>query len=279
MSTSGAVYLTAPSVGSCVAGQISDSDKNAVLARINGIRARHGLPSVSYDASDDSAAAAAALYMVANGSLTHTPSTGGRCYTSEAARLAGTSNLYMASSSGSTRTMASTDAITAYLIDSGVSSLGHRRWILYPFLAFTSFGRVDADDGKSMASALRTIGGAASSVSMSNDFVAYPYGSYPASDVSTSEYLSFSVIASKTSAYANGGSQVSFSGATLTVTNASGTALTVSDRIEDYTGYGLANSLQWKVAGLVDGGSYTVNIRGVSVNGSNRDFSYGFQLQ
>lgn len=277
-SSSDAAYATTPAVSNCVAGQISDADKSAVLSRLNEIRARHGLAAVSYDTADDAAAAAAALYMVANGGLTHTPSNSGSCYTSEAARLAGTSNLYMASS-GNTRTMPSTDAITAYLVDSNVNSLGHRRWILYPFLASTSFGRVDADDNKSMASALRTIGGAASSASMSNDFVAYPYGSYPASDFSTNWFLSFSVLASKTNAYANGNSQVSFSGAAITVTNASGSTLTISERIEDYAGYGLANSLQWKVAGLASGGSYTVQISGVSVNGSNRDFSYGFQLQ
>ncbi|MEN3110077.1 CAP domain-containing protein [Uliginosibacterium paludis] len=277
-SVSGVSYTVSPQVSNCVAGQVSTADKNAVLARINEIRSRHGLPAVTYDSSDDAAAAAAALYMVANGELTHTPDSSGSCYTSEAARLAGKSNLYMAGGSN-TRNMASADSVTAYLVDSNVSTLGHRRWVLYPFLASTSFGRVDSDDGKSMASALRTIGGAASSVSMTNDFVAYPYGSYPSSDFSTSWYLSFSAIASKTSAYANGNSQVSFSGATITVTNASGQSLTVSDRIENYEGYGLANSLQWKVAGLASGGSYTVTINGVTVNGASRNYSYGFQLQ
>ncbi len=277
-SASGVAYAVSPQVSTCTAGQVSSADKDAVLARLNEIRSRHGLPAVSYDSSDDAAAAAAALYMVANGSLTHTPSSSGSCYTSEAARLAGTSNLYMAGGSN-TRNMASADAVTAYLVDSNVSSLGHRRWVLYPFLKATTFGRVDSDDGKSMASALRTIGGAASSVSMTNDFVAYPYGSYPAKDFSTSWYLSFSAIASKTNAYANGNSQVSFSSAAITVTNASGQSLTVSDRVENYEGYGLANSLQWKVAGLASGGSYTVTITGVSVNGTSRDYSYGFQLQ
>lgn len=275
---SGVAYTVTPQVSNCVAGQVSSADKNAVLARINEIRNRHGLPTVTYDSSDDAAAAAAALYMVANGELSHTPSSSGSCYTSEAARLAGTSNLYMAGGSN-TRNMASADAVTAYLVDTNVSTLGHRRWVLYPFLASTTFGRVDSDDGKSMASALRTIGGAASSVSMTNDFVAYPYGSYPASDFSKSWYLSFSAIASKTNAYANGKSQVSFASASISVTDASGNALTVSDRDENYDGYGLANSLQWKVAGLASGGSYTVTISGVIVNGASRNYSYGFQLQ
>lgn len=273
------VYATAPVVASCTPGVVSDGEKTAVLARINEIRARHGLPAVSYDSTADQDSAAAALYMVANSTLTHTPSSSGACYTQAAYNLASTSNLYYASG-GSTLSMASTDAITAYLVDSGVSSLGHRRWILYPFFGSTSFGRADADSGAArMASSLRTIGGEASSVSMSNDFVAYPYGNYPAKDFSTSWYLSFSVVASKTNRYANGSAQVSFANATISVAAPDGSQLAITDRSEDYSGYGLANSLQWKASGLNTGTTYTVTIANATVNGASRNFSYNFTLQ
>jgi hypothetical protein len=40
----------------------------------------------------------------------------------------------------------------------------------------------------------------------------------------------------------------------------------------------MPNHLQWKVAGLTTGVTYTVKIAGVSVNGVQRDYSYTFSL-
>lgn len=176
-----------------------------------------------------------------NSTLTHEPSSSGACYTQAAYDLAGTSNLYYASGSN-TLSMASTNAISAYLIDYDVSSLGHRRWILFPFFGATSFGRADADGSSGhIASSLCTIGG-------------------------------------ETCRYANGSSQVSSANATIGVATTSGNPLTVTDRAEDYTGYGLAKSLQWKVSGLATGTTYTVTIANVTVNGATRSFSYDFTL-
>lgn len=280
--SSSALYTTQPVVSTCTPGVVSDSEKTAVLSKLNAYRARHGLPDVSYDSSDDDAAAQAALYMVANKTLTHTPSSDGTCYTSEAYRLASTSNLYYATSSGDTRSMGSADSITAYLDDVDVSSLGHRRWILYPFFAKTTFGRADGDSASSasgvMASALRTIGNAATSVSMTNDFVAFPYGSYSTSEFSPTWYLSFSVVASKTNANANGNTYVDLDNAQISVTDGNGSSLNISSQLTNYDGYGLPNSLQWKVSGLAAGGSYTVLISDVTVNGETRSFTYDFQL-
>ncbi|KAF7600860.1 MAG: hypothetical protein CGU28_00290 [Candidatus Dactylopiibacterium carminicum] len=281
--SSASVYATLPSVAGCSVGALNDSERTAVLARLNGIRDRHGLPSVSYDSSDDSAAAQAAMYMVANRSLTHTPSGNGNCYTSEASRLAGTSNLYYSSAWGSsTLSQASTEAIRAYLIDENVSSLGHRRWVLFPFMGATAFGRVDDVSGSTsyMASTLRTIGGERTSVSsMAPDFVAYPHGDYPVSDFAKNWYLSFSAIASKTDRWANGSDHVSFANATIAVSDASGNSLSASDVSHDYSGYGLANSLQWKLDSLQDNVTYTVRIDNVLVNGGTRNYEYSFRLQ
>lgn len=256
-----------------------------MLAKLNAVRARHGLLPVTYDSSEDGPAAEAAMYMVANKALTHTPDTSGLCYTANAARLAGSSNLDMFWGTGyDTQSVPSANSIVDYLIDNGVSSLGHRRWVLYPFLGKTSFGRVDGQpagtSAQYMASVLKVIGNNVSDVSaMTNDFVAYPYGNYPASEFDTSWYLSFSAIASKTNANANGNSQVSFAAATITVTNPSAQSLTVSGQSADYTGYGLPNELQWKVSGLQNNVTYTVTIANVVVNGASRQFQYNFTLQ
>jgi uncharacterized protein YkwD len=283
-SVSSGIYVTAPTVSSCSTGQLKDSERTAVLAKLNAVRTRHGLSAVTYDSSFDTAAAEAAMYMVANKGLTHSPSNSGLCYTSGASTLAGSSNLHLSwTSASTTQNIASSDAIVGYLIDDNVASLGHRRWVLYPFLSKTTYGRVDGQpagtSNKYMASVLKVIGNAASSVSMTNDFVAYPYGSYPASEFSTSWFLSFSVVASKTNANANGNSQVSFASASISVKKPDGTALTISEQSADYTGYGLPNHLQWKAAGLQNGVSYTVTISNVVVNGVTREFVYSFSLQ
>lgn len=271
------LYLVQPDVLSCVTGSLSHSAKQAVLDKLNQVRARHGLLPVEYDSSDDAAAAQAALYMVANNTLSHSPSSSGKCYSSEAARLAGTSNLYMMSSA-STLSAPSEAAIPGYLKDTGVSSLGHRRWVLSPFLGKVSFGRVDGSG--SMASVLRVMGGERSDISpMSNDFVAYPYGNYPGSEYSSDAFLSFSAIVSKTSAWGSGSDQVSYSSASVSVVSAGGENLAISEMSANYEGYGLPNLLKWKAVGLRTNVDYTVTISNVTVNGTARQYQYAFRLQ
>jgi uncharacterized protein YkwD len=276
----GGLYQRQPVVANCDAGELNTAERNKVLDKLNAVRARHGLLPVTYDASDDAASAAAALYMVANKTLTHSPS-GGLCYSSEAATMAGSSNLYM-SYGYNTETSPSAEAIVAYLIDDNVASLGHRRWILSPFLAQITFGRVDGipsgGSQKYMASTLRVMGDERKSLSgMNQDFVAYPQGVYPASEFKTDWYLSFAAIASTSNAWDSGDKQVNYGGATITVTGG-GSTLIVSGVSANYDGYGMPNHLQWKVAGLKTGVTYTVKIAGVSVNGVQRDYSYTFSL-
>ncbi|MEH3160032.1 MAG: hypothetical protein PGN08_14570 [Sphingomonas taxi] len=107
------------------------------------------------------------------------------------------------------------------------------------------------------------------------DFVAYPYGDYPTRYFNTSAYLSFSVIAGRTGAFGANAS-VSFARATVTVTGPGG-ALAVSDVASDNDGYGVANNIQWHVAGLQAGTSYTVRISGVT-GAAQTDYSYTFRI-
>ncbi|MEC5397131.1 CAP domain-containing protein [Uliginosibacterium sp. H1] len=264
---------------------MKDSERQAVLGKLNEIRARHGLLAVTYEAAHDVAAAEAALYMVANRLLTHTPSASGLCYSTNAYNLASTGNLHLGWKSSGTNYdgLASTSSLVGFLIDDDVPSLGHRRWMLDPFLGKTTYGRVDGvPNGTSSvysSSVLKVIGNGRGNVSaMTNDYVAYPQGNYSASEFGKSWFLSFSAIASKTSAGANGGSQVSYATATVTVSGPGGT-LGISEQSADYNGYGLANNLQWKVAGLQNNVDYNVAITNVIVNSSPRTYHYSFRLQ
>jgi hypothetical protein len=269
-------------VATCNAGQLKDSERTTVLNAVNTIRSQHGLLPVTYDSSGDSAAAEAALYMVANTTLTASPSSSGLCYTAAGASLAANGIVSLAAQVTSTQSVASTPFITGFLISLGAADLASRRLLLNPFLGTTTFGRVDGQPvGSSLqyvSTALKVKGNEINDVStMSNDFVAYPYGIYPAGNFNASWYLSFSAIASKTSAAANAGA-VNFASATIAVTDGV-TPLTVTDQAANYQAYGLPNSLQWKVTGLQNNVTYSVTIANVVVNGVTRQYNYTFRLQ
>lgn len=265
-------------MANCYAGVLLNAEKQAALNDLNTIRARHGLPAVSYDASGDNQTAQAALMMVANNALNHTPPTTWKCYSSDGAAGAGSSNLAMLWSSGSTLSVNSTWAIDGFLIDQNVSSLGHRRWLLDPFMSTVSFGRVDSNG--TVAAALKVIGSASQDLSTYSNlnYVAYPYGDYPASQYTGSDYMSFTVIADRTNEYSNGKSQINLDSASITVKDASGNSLAISGQVTDYAGYGVPNALQWKVTGLQNNVQYTVGISNVTVNGVVRSYSYTFKI-
>ncbi|MDB5799823.1 MAG: hypothetical protein JWL63_762 [Rhodocyclales bacterium] len=280
------LYLSDPVIASCDKGVLKDSERTAALDKVNAVRVRHGLLPVTYDATEDDASAEAALYMVANRTITSTPSSSGLCYTADAARLAASSNLFVTfalTAGATTQDVASTRPIVSYLLNSTSPVLSERRRLLNPFLGKITFGRVDGQPvGASqeyMSAVLKVIGNDVANINaMSNDFVAYPYGIYPAGEYATDGYLSFSAIASKTDAAANGGAQVSFAAATITVSDG-GTLLPVTNQAADYSAYGLPNSLQWKVTGLQTNVSYAVQISNVVVNGVTHQYNYTFRLQ
>ncbi len=233
---------------------------------------------MTYDSASDNLTAQAALMMVANNALNHQPPTTWKCYTSDGASGAGSSNLAMLWSSGSTLSVDSTWAVEGFLIDSGVSNLGHRRWVLDPFVSAVSFGRVDSNG--TLAGALKVIGSPTQDLSSYSNlnFVAYPYGDYPAKLYSGSQYFSFTAIADRSSEWANDKTAVNLDNATISVKDAAGNALTVSGKTTDYNGYGVPNILQWQVSNLSNNVQYTVTIGNVTVKNATRSYSYTFRI-
>ncbi len=280
LSSSSGLYDRTPIIDSCDAGLLKMSDKQAVLTEFNAVRALHRLPPVIYDSSADIYTQKSALIGVANAQLTHTPATSMFCYSDEGAQGSGQSNLFLAGG----YTPASTESIARFLIDDNVASLGHRRWVLHPFLSQTSFGRVDGQPrtGSTLrhtATSLRVLGYPDANLSGNDiNYIAYPEGNYPAKYFKHGWFMSFSVLADKGSTFANGQSAVSFNGATIQVTNAGGTALAVSEQSANYAGFGLPNVVQWKVAGTQNNVEYTVRIGNVTVGGQARNYQYTFKV-
>lgn len=274
-----ALYDVAPDVASCRAGTLKASVKADFLAKLNAIRALHQLPAVTYSDFEDAQEAESSLMMAVNRQLSHTPPTSWTCYTAAGGAAAGASNLIGGWGTG-LGFNTEDDYLGSWLTEIGSASIGHRRWILDPFLGKTSYGRVTVvmpDGSRASAASMRVFNFAAGGPVPSNvpAFVAYPFGDYPARYFNTAAYLSFSASPGKTSAF-GANANVGFGGATITVTGPAG-ALAVSNVSSDNDGYGLANNVQWKVAGLQAGVTYTVRITGVT-GSTQSDYSYTFRI-
>ncbi len=121
-------YSTGDGGSTSVAGSTSSAFKEAVILRINAMRALAGVPATvtlldTYSAKDQQAA----LMMSVNDQLNHSPPSTWICYTADGALAAGNSNLDLADNGP--------HAISnGYIADFGDpnGAVGHRRWILYP---------------------------------------------------------------------------------------------------------------------------------------------------
>ena len=142
------------SLSTCQAGASSAASNQATLTALNYVRSLAGLAPVSLNASLNASAQAAALMMSANGALSHSPSSGWKCYTPAGAAAAGRSNLALAYPS-----ISSGQIVDLYMDDPGASNtaVGHRRWVLNPFTTQVGTGST------STANALTVIGPRSSS--------------------------------------------------------------------------------------------------------------------
>lgn len=271
-------YDVQPDIGGCRAGTLKDAVKTEFLARLNEIRARHGLAPVVYSTDEDVQQAESSLMMAANVALSHTPPTSWRCYTAGGSTAAGASNLIGGWGTG--LGFDSEDGLLAgWLREGGTAQLGHRRWILYPFLRKTSYGRVSGtlpDGRRATTASMRVFSfvSAGPAPSTVPPFVGFPQGDYPSRYFALSDYLSFSIVPSTTN---NGADRsVDFSAATVSVRGPSGD-LPITDITRDNDGYGIANNIQWRVTGLAGNTGYTVTIAGVR-GAPQASYSYNFRI-
>ncbi len=274
------LYTVQPNIAGCQTGTLKPEVGARVVAVLNDIRAHHNLPPVTYVSAEESAEMQSSLMMAANGQLSHTPPTNWLCYTSAGATAAGVSNIYLGS--GGLRYSRDADIMVGWLTDIDnivMNNIGHRRWLLYPFLSTVSYGRVAGAYQGSFrdAASIKVINDSQNTAGPLPDFVAYPFQDYPARYFANGALLSFGVIANKSSNFGTN-QQVSYANATITVTQRGGGALAVTNIASDNQGYGLPNNLQWNVTGLQANTIYDVTIANVNVAGNVRSYSYYFRL-
>ena len=270
------LYDTLPDVPSCYEGVLKSAEKEKAFAEVNRIRALAHLPLVTYNSGYDDQMAKSSLIISANMALSHTPSTSDSCYSTEGYEGSSTSNLYKGETYSYSYLSSSASHIQVYLIDLSVDSLGHRRWILDPFLKYVSYGRVDGHPTGSTSivtgSALKVMFNEMQDLSGTTlSFIAYPCGYYPPDLVDLSWYWSFSVLADPLNKYDN--DEVDFSQATITVTGAGG-QMTVTNQGYDTTTYGLPNILKWMVPDAQQEETYHVVIGNVIVDGTAKTYEY-----
>jgi hypothetical protein len=273
-----ALYDVQPDVASCNPGSLKDIIRQEFLARINALRALHNLPAVTYSSTENAQMDQSSLMQALARTLSHTPPTTWTCYTSLGSQGAGSGNLIGGWGTGLPWSTED-DKLAGWMNERYSVSIGHRRWILDPFLGKISYGRVSVQDSsgfRSDAATMKVFGFAVDPPLPSNvpSFVAYPYGDYPVRYFGPTDILSFSAIVNSTSRYANSG--VSFANATIRVTGPNGD-LTITNQAADNVGYGIPNSVQWQVTGLQQNVTYTVRITGVT-GSSTSSYQYTFKI-
>jgi len=285
------LYDQPPDLANCAPGALRSEAKASFLAAFNALRARHGLAPVRYNASADRAAGEAAMMMAANEALSHDPPPSWKCWTAEGAAAAGSSNLLGGVSSPYLAYEDDNAILAEWLIEGDGDEIGHRRWLLDPYLDQTALGRFITvlPGGVRVDSAVMKVfdfpgasrddswgggSGRPRSPTTTPAFVAWPQGDYPAMFFSPRARLSFSISEDPDDGDAFGA--IDFSQAAVAISDGA-QMLPVRDRLWDNEGYGVANSLSWRVDGIVPGRTYAVTISGI--RGAPQDrYAYTFRI-
>jgi hypothetical protein len=258
------LYKVLPDEGNCDPGVLKAKARNRFLTTLNLVRKLHKLPAVSYDTFYNAEMQQATLVQLANDYFTHYPAPGDTCYTAAAASGAGSSNISWSSWQGDPAEYALGWTNDNHNV-SQLMAAGHRRWVLYPNLGYTSYGQVGG------YSAMKVFGfGNQPGYELPDDldYVAFPYKNYPYIMVEKGSYptpWSISIVPSTGSdRYAH------FASATVRVKEAAtGKSLTVRSVYTDMNGYGLRNFLSWMVDGWQYDTQYVVTISNVQMPGGS----------
>lgn len=281
------LYLTAPDVSSCSAGRIQSEEGRRVLEVVNEIRRLHGLGEVGWDPQAEEATQQAALMLALNRRLSHTPSADWVCHSPAGVQGAATSNLHLSVAPSEFDPRPSTDMVVGFLTDvrnRHAGDVGHRRWLLDPFLKRVAFGRVGLvlDGGVQVdAAALSVVSPVASQDGPTRgnihaDHLAWPSGNYPQKYFHPDAYLSFSAVVDPYERAAN--MAVDYREAQVSLRRPDGRTLPVSQLRFDLQPVGLPNHLQFRAEGIEPDVEYEAVIQGVRVEGVARDYRYRFHI-
>jgi hypothetical protein len=308
------VYSVIPDLEKGKIGVLSEEEKKEALNEVNAIRRLHKLPPVIYNNSYQFHMDKAALIIAGKGKLTHFPVVSDKFYSKEGAFGCSHGNLFLEKhtilsfkktdimlenldvkkvlNTLNPKIATAKEIIHAFLIDEKVTTLGHRRWLLNPFLTSTAFGRVDGFTKKSRyhfvtAAALKVVEHYKNKINDNYhnklpDFVAYPFENYPFRLFRRYWFMSFSVIVDKQEFWEN--KKVDFKTATISITDEFGNKVEIFGMAYNNYPTGLPNCLQWKAKHIKLNRVYFVTVSNVLILSKNtkskfRTYRYWFKLE
>ncbi|TAL69055.1 MAG: CAP domain-containing protein [Bacteroidetes bacterium] len=274
------LYDCGPDVDNCYEGKLKPDEGIKVWSKLKEIRSLHRLQEVSINPDDEVYAQEAALITCANEEMNHEPPNTSKCFTQNGYKGCVESNLWLGSAT-QVYDWLSEKMILDWLIDDKVESLGHRRWLLNPFMRNFAYGRVDkvSNSGRHVtAGVLKVFDQLVYWPRFESDieYVAYPEGNYPADAFKLDWYLSFSAVADRDTFFNN--KNVDFSNATIEMKDESDNPVIVNSISYNTEGYGIPNVIQWKAEGLVNGKRYTVSIKKVKYKELEKNYTYWFKI-
>ncbi len=224
----------------CVTGTESAAVRNATLSTVNFYRGMGGLDPVTFDAGLSAKAQKSALYMLANGYLTHHPS-GGNCFSTDVYDAANNGNLTLFMGSGLRPApglyagAAGPAAIDNYMVDEAANNhlVGHRRWVMHPGTRLMGTGSVHvAGTGSSNTLVVMGEGTEAPVGGFANPaWVAWPTaGFFPQQLLPEPRWVQEDVSGPRMSLTADRAFGVDFSQARVTVTGPGGAPLPLTQR-------------------------------------------------
>jgi uncharacterized protein YkwD len=246
----------------CIAGEIATEYQQAMLQRINFLRAMAGLPgNITINHTWSSQCQEAALMFSAEGKLSHQPPSSWSCYSTDAAQAAAKSNISIGREGPA--------AIDSFVDDPGLGNyfVGHRRWMLYPPQQVMGVGSVPAAPGYFAAACVWVTSGFGTRPAKP-DWVAWP----------PPGYVPYRVMPRWSNRWSFSYPKADFSEATVTMENSGVDVPVTIEPLENNRGYG-DNTMVWKPKGVPLGRpqtdlTYSVSISNVVVQGEKRQFNY-----
>lgn len=303
----GCIYTALPAAETCEAGVLAPEWEARALAQVNRARLQAGLPEVTLAQDDGGPLQACTLINALLGQTTSDPPEGSACWSAAAAEACRGSNL---TTLGFRVASADPDLVhrslqipetfvDSWLVDDdsggdGVPTLGHRRWLLDPFLGPTQFAMGYAVSTDASGVLVRQVGALrvvtespTAELVLEHPYVAWPVGETPAAWMALDGWLLVSVVVSTQEPAAS--AAVDFRGVTVRLTR-DGAAVPLATRADGAvdlrtTGagqgpvHGLPNHLQFRPAEpLVMDADYRVTVEGIAGAGAPTTISYGFRV-
>jgi hypothetical protein len=273
----------APDINNCYAGKLSAKFINEFLNELNTVRALHGLPSITYDYAREDEMMQTALILAANNILTHYPEANTNCYSDIGEVGAKTSSLEMGVRQNK-NDYSPAESITNMVHDKlnlFAGDVGHRLWMLNPFLQKSAYGSVNAPSFKDtrfpyvVGTSYKVVYPFNNTTTAPLGVIAYPYHNYPAKYYMAGSILSISILTDQKNFFAN--RNVDYAKATVVVTERSSRAKQKISNIR-YENNGVPNHMQFNFDDLKLNVIYDVKLSNVLVNGQPKEYSYWFNV-